>query len=40
MKDSFEELISSFIENKIGISKDFLSESLAKNLSENLLNLY
>lgn len=40
MKNSFEELISSYIENKVGISKDFLSESLAKNLRDNLLNLY
>lgn len=40
MEASFEELISSFIENKIGISKDFLSETLAEKLKNNLLNLY
>jgi SM-20-related protein len=40
MEESFEELISSFIENKVGISKDFLSEELAGNLKNNLLRLY
>ena len=40
MNYSFEELISSFIENKVGVSKDFLSENLANNLKNNLLNLY
>lgn len=40
MEAIFEELISSFIENKVGISKDFLSEELAGNLKNNLLRLY
>ncbi len=40
MEASFEELISSYIDNKVGISKDFLSESLANNLRDSLLNLY
>jgi SM-20-related protein len=40
MNDSFEELISSYIDSKIGISKDFLSEALANNLKNNLLTLY
>jgi len=40
METSFEELIASYIDNKVGISKDFLSEALANNLKDNLLNLY
>lgn len=40
MEASFEELISSYIENKVGISTDFLSEALAQNLKNNLLHLY
>lgn len=40
MEASFEELISSYIDTKIGVSKDFLSENLANNLRDNLLNLY
>ena len=40
METSFEELISSYIDNKVGISKDFLSEALANNLRNNLLTLY
>jgi SM-20-related protein len=40
MNDSFEELISSYIDSKIGISKDFLSEALANSLKNNLLKLY
>jgi SM-20-related protein len=40
MEESFEELISSYIENKVGVSKDFLSENLASSLRNNLLNLY
>ena len=38
MEESFEELIASYIDNKVGISKDFLSEALANNLRDNLLN--
>ena len=40
MNDSFEELISSYIDSKIGVSKDFLSEALANSLKNNLLKLY
>lgn len=40
MEASFEELISSYIENKVGISKNFLSEALANHLRDNLFNLY
>ncbi len=40
MEESFEELIASYIDNKVGISKDFLSEELANNLKNNLLKLY
>ncbi|WP_339835834.1 2OG-Fe(II) oxygenase [uncultured Flavobacterium sp.] len=40
MNDSFEELISSYIDSKIGISKDFLNEALANSLKNNLLKLY
>lgn len=40
MNDSFEELISSYIETKIGVSKEFLSEALANSLKNNLLKLY
>ena len=36
----FNTLINSFIENKIGIAEDFLSESLSLHLKENLANLY
>jgi Rps23 Pro-64 3,4-dihydroxylase Tpa1-like proline 4-hydroxylase len=40
MKTSFESLISSFINTKIGISNHFLSDHLANNLKSNLLELY
>jgi SM-20-related protein len=36
----FDTLIESFIENKVGIAEDFLSESLAGHLKQNLMNLY
>ena len=39
MQTAFNELINSFIENKVGISENFLSESLSKNLEENLVRL-
>ena len=39
METKFEELISSFIENKIGISDHFISAALAGRLRENLMNL-
>lgn len=40
MQNSFDTLINSFIENKIGIADDFLSDSLALHLKENLTDLY
>ncbi len=39
MENSFEDLISSYIENKVGISKDFLSPELANHLKQNLYDL-
>jgi Rps23 Pro-64 3,4-dihydroxylase Tpa1-like proline 4-hydroxylase len=39
MDDSFEDLISSYIENNIGIADHFLSTELADNLKQNLFNL-
>jgi SM-20-related protein len=36
----FNTLINSFIDNKIGIAENFLSESLALHLKENLVGLY
>ena len=40
MQQSFDTLINSFIENKVGISANFLSLQLAGDLKENLLQLY
>ncbi len=39
MEASFETLIASYIENKVGISEDFLSNELANHLKQNLLSL-
>ncbi len=39
MEKDFETLISSFIENKIGIDEHFLSEKLSNHLKANLLLL-
>jgi SM-20-related protein len=39
MENSFETLIASYIENKVGISEYFLSDELANNLKQNLLSL-
>lgn len=39
MENSFEDLIGTFIENKVGISEDFLSSELADNLKQNLIAL-
>lgn len=39
MENSFEALIATYIENKVGISEDFLSAHLANNLKQNLLAL-
>lgn len=36
----FNELIESFITEKVGIADDFLSENLAQNLKQNLIDLY
>ncbi len=40
MQKSFDTLINSFIENKIGIADQFLSEALALHLKKNLTDLY
>ena len=40
MQTSFDTLINSFIENKIGIADQFLSEALALQLKKNLTDLY
>ena len=40
MKTSFDNLINSFIDNKVGIADDFLSSSLAFHLKENLIALH
>ena len=39
MENSFEDLIITYIENRVGISEYFLSNELAMNLKKNLLNL-
>lgn len=39
MENSFEALIATYIENKVGISEHFLSTNLANNLKQNLLTL-
>jgi SM-20-related protein len=40
LQNSFDCLIDSFIENKVGISESFLTDLLASDLKQNLLNLY
>lgn len=40
MEEIFNTIINSFIQNKIGIAEDFLSESLSSNLRDNLTKLY
>lgn len=40
MEKIFDTLINSFIENKVGIAENFLSDSLSLNLKENLKTLY
>jgi SM-20-related protein len=40
MEKDFEILIASFIEDKVGIAEQFLSEPLANHLKENLLGLH
>lgn len=39
MENSFEDLIASYIKDKVGISKHFLSNNLANHLKENLISL-
>jgi SM-20-related protein len=39
MDDSFETLVASYIENKVGIAEHFISDALANHLKENLLRL-
>ena len=39
MKNIFETLITSYIADKVGISDDFLSHTLAKNLRDNMYHL-
>jgi SM-20-related protein len=40
MENSFETLIATYINNKVGISEHFLSDELANHLKQNLLLLY
>ena len=40
MENSFETLIASYIQNKVGISQHFLSNELSNHLKENLLSLH
>ena len=40
MENSFETLIASYIENKVGVCQHFLSDELANHLKENLLSLH
>lgn len=39
MEKNFEDLIASYIENKVGISEYFLTDELANNLKQNLYSL-
>ncbi|UEG50712.1 2OG-Fe(II) oxygenase [Ferruginibacter lapsinanis] len=40
LKDSFNTLVDSFIDNKVGVAENFLPAMLAGNLKENLIKLY
>ncbi|RYY23813.1 MAG: 2OG-Fe(II) oxygenase [Chitinophagaceae bacterium] len=40
MEKIFNDLVSSFIENKIGIAENFLSKPIAFHLKENLISLH
>jgi SM-20-related protein len=40
LTDNFDCLIDSFIENKVGLSDNFLSPALAAGMKENLIALY
>jgi Rps23 Pro-64 3,4-dihydroxylase Tpa1-like proline 4-hydroxylase len=39
MENSFEALITTYIDNKVGISENFLSDDLANSLKQNLIAL-
>jgi Rps23 Pro-64 3,4-dihydroxylase Tpa1-like proline 4-hydroxylase len=39
MENSFEALITTYIDNKVGISENFLSDDLANKLKQNLIAL-
>jgi SM-20-related protein len=40
LQNTFNDLINSFIETRVGIAENFLTKTLAFNLSENLKTLY
>lgn len=40
MLTKFDNIITSFLNNNVGLTNDFLSESLASHLKENLLHLH
>jgi SM-20-related protein len=40
LQQTFNTLINSFIENKVGIAEDFIEKSLSVNLKENLIALF
>ena len=40
LQNTFDSLIDSFLENKVGISETFLNDLLAAHLKQNLLTLY
>ena len=40
MQKNFDELIDSYIDNKVGLAENFLSKSLSGHLIENLKQLY
>ena len=39
MENNFEDLIASFIANKVGVSENFLGKTLCDNLKANLIAL-
>ncbi len=40
METIFNDLVTSFLESRVGLAEDFLSKPLAAHLKENLLKLY
>jgi SM-20-related protein len=40
LKSTFDTIIDSYINDKVGIAEDFLSKTLSENLKDNLLKLY